>query len=164
MKRDALFFITLIIAPVMLSGCRSAGPSVPHRGPGTDVLEQHARELNDAFRDGDLRKLRSFFAPDYYFFFTDHNVSGSLQTMPNAPRGRYSAKFLEKLSGGFQAYNIVDVRVYGDFGVVVAHYEWRGSFMGESFDYQGHITDVWVRREDRWWILSSSASLLPPFH
>lgn len=166
MKTDIPIRITLLLLfMVLLPGCRSAvGPSVPRKGPGTEALEKHAYELNDAFMAKDLRKLESFFAPDYYFFFTDHNTHGSLQGMPNAPRGRYPGNILSKLDGGFQEYNIVDVRVYGDFGVVVSHYKWSGTFMGESFDYRGHITDVWVRREERWWILSSSASLIPPYY
>jgi hypothetical protein len=49
----------------------------------------------------------------------------------------------------------VDVRIYRDLGVVVSYYKWG--------QYEGYMTDVWIRRARRWQLLVSSADVLPQY-
>lgn len=58
--------------------------------------------------------------------------------------------------------SIVDARVYGQIGVTATAYEWSGSFWSAAFDYSGYITDVRARRGGQWWLLSSTATAMPP--
>lgn len=48
------------------------------------------------------------------------------------------------------AFEVLDVRLYGDVGIVLAHGTNRGTWQGEPFTADEWVTDVFVRRGDAW--------------
>ena len=144
---------------LLVAACRTSVPSAPNFGPGTDALVAVERELNEAFMQRDARRIDALLAPEYAFHYIDYRMRGSLQATPTAPRGRWIAPFFDKVTGGPLMTSIVDVRRYGDLGVVTTYYDWQGSFMNTPFQYSGHVTDVWIRRGRKWQLLASSTNL-----
>ncbi len=55
----------------------------------------------------------------------------------------------------------VDVRVYGDTAVVLSRYQQEGSVSGAPRSGEFLITDVWVRRDGSWQVVTRSSILLP---
>jgi hypothetical protein len=137
MRRLALAFVVLAI------GCRTAKP-VEGFGPGTEPVMARARALDQAFLENDQRALDDLLAPEYTFHFIDHDMTARA----NAPRDR-------KAAGPPMSSSPIDVRVYGRLAVVVSHYTW--------LNYEGHVTDIWLRRHRKWQLVSSAADLLPPY-
>jgi ketosteroid isomerase-like protein len=141
-------------------GCRTTPIS-----RGTDELLRAEREFNAAFTLKDTATLERLMAPDYSFQYIDTTMGGTLQATPNAPRGRWAAEMLKHVSNGPLRWSIVDSRIIGgNTGVVVAHYKWIGTWDSRTFQYEGYITDVWVRQGGKWKIVMSSANAMaPPF-
>lgn len=64
-------------------------------------------------------------------------------------------RFLESVRSGrithdMMAFELLDVRRYGDVAVVIARGQNTGTFDGEAFAFDEWITDVFVRRGDDW--------------
>ncbi|MEP6845454.1 MAG: nuclear transport factor 2 family protein [Panacibacter sp.] len=51
----------------------------------------------------------------------------------------------------------ISAQVYGDVGVVTSLYSWAGSFHDHAFDSKGYLTDVWVRRNGHWQVISRTS-------
>jgi hypothetical protein len=45
-------------------------------------------------------------------------------------------------------------QVYGDVAIVTSHYGWTGSGFDKEFDSKGYLTDVWVRHNNLWQVVS----------
>jgi len=152
-----------VLVALLVMSCRTASPRQPIAtfGEGTKELAQKGRELNQAFALRDTAAMERLLAPEYVFHFTDHNMTGTLAGTPNAPRGRWVGEAFTHLSNGPLESSLVDVRIVGDTGIVVSHYRWSGSWDGTGFQYEGYITDTWVRREGQWQVLLSTATLMP---
>jgi hypothetical protein len=137
-------------------------PAVSPFSAGTEELVAKSKELNRAFTARDAKAAEALLAPEYTLHFIDKNMRGSIAPAPNAPRGKWLADLFSRLSNGPLEWNLVDARVYGNLGVVVTYYRWSGTRDGRHFAYEGYITDVWIRRSNRWQVLESHADLLPP--
>ena len=149
-------------ALLLFGACSSTSqPKIDGFGPGTEQLLEHAREINQAFAVRDAKAIEALLAPEYTFHFVDRTVNGTLRAVPNAPRGRWIDSVFSKLSNGPMQSSIVDVRVYGDIGIVINYYKWSGAWSGQPFQFEGHITDVWVRRGRKWQLLVSTSTLAP---
>ena len=152
----------LVAAVFFCAACASKpAPLVTSFGAGTEALVEQTRRLNEAFALRDVRAIEKLLAPEYTFHYTDHASRGSLQATPNAPRGRWIEKVFDQLTSGPLQSSIVDARVHGEMGITITHYKWQGAWNSVAFQYEGYITDTWIRRGRKWELLASSANLLP---
>jgi ketosteroid isomerase-like protein len=65
------------------------------------------------------------------------------------------ARFFEVIKSGALTHEMMEsedlrVRVYGDSAVVTAVTRTKGKFMRQEFSTQERVTDVFVRRDERW--------------
>lgn len=51
--------------------------------------------------------------------------------------------------------------VFGNVGIVTSMYSWAGTMHNNQFDSKGHITDVWLKRSNRWQVVSRTAVPFP---
>lgn len=51
-------------------------------------------------------------------------------------------------------------QVYGDVAIVTSHYGWTGSGFDKEFDSKGYLTDVWVRHNNHWQVVSRTNGVL----
>ena len=145
-----------LVLALLFVACRTTSVS-----RGTEELIQSEKDFNAAFTLKDEAALERLMAPDYSFNYIDKNMRGRLQATPNAPRGRWAADMLKHLSNGPMQWSIVDSRIIGgNTGVVVGYYKWIGAWDAQPFEYEGYITDVWVRQGGKWKIVMSSANVL----
>lgn len=56
----------------------------------------------------------------------------------------------------------VDVRAYGDVGVVLSRYHQEALVNGEHRSGEFLLTDVWVKRDGRWQVVARSSILVQP--
>ncbi len=131
-------------------------------GIGTEDVVARTREFNAAFTLRDAAALQALMAPDYTFHYIDQSVSGTLRALPNAPRGRWPAELFGRLSNGPLTWTLIDSRVIGSVGIVVSRYRWIGAVSGQPFQFEGYMTDVWVRRHRKRQLQLSTADILQP--
>lgn len=75
------------------------------------------------------------------------------------------AQWLEGAMGPIEcqsfSFDKVDVRVYGDAAVVHSEYAQRATARGQDWSGRFRITDVWVKRDDRWQVVARHSTMLP---
>src|SRR4029450_9379963 len=64
-------------------------------------------------------------------------------------------RFFEVIKSGALTHEMMEsedfrVRVYGDSAVVTGVTRTKGKFMGQEFSTQERVTDVFVKRDERW--------------
>ena len=52
-----------------------------------------------------------------------------------------------------------NAQVYGDVGLVTSQYAWAGTFHDKPFDSKGYLVDVWLRRNNRWQVVSRTSGV-----
>jgi len=55
----------------------------------------------------------------------------------------------------------INAQVYGNIGIVTSMYSWAGTMHNNPFDSKGYITDVWLKRNNRWQIVSRTSAPFP---
>ena len=53
----------------------------------------------------------------------------------------------------------MQAQVYGDVGIVTSQYAWAGTFHNNSFDSKGYLIDVWLRRNNKWQVVSRTSGV-----
>ena len=99
--------------------------------------------LTDALRRGNYAELEEFLAPEYA-------LVSRLGTMP---RDEWLAVARDYNVDDFR-FDDVDVHVYGDAAVVRARYWQQAELRGQNLTGMFLLTDVWVRGDGGWKIVS----------
>ncbi|MEO7264099.1 MAG: nuclear transport factor 2 family protein [Ferruginibacter sp.] len=55
----------------------------------------------------------------------------------------------------------ISALVFGNVGIVTSLYTWAGSMHNNQFDSKGYITDVWLKRDNRWQVVSRTSAPFP---
>ena len=100
----------------------------------------------DAMLHLDSTLLNELMAPEYRLQKWDGKVIA------------YRAAWLDNLFHNIRIINWEQTdfiaQVYGDVAVVTSLYGWTGTGFGKAFDSKGFLTDVWVRKNDHWQVVS----------
>ena len=99
--------------------------------------------LTDALRRGNYAELEEFLAPEYA-------LVSRLGTMP---RDEWLAVARDYNVDDFR-FDDIDVHVYGDAAVVRARYWQQAELRGQNLTGTFLLTDVWVRGDGGWKIVS----------
>ena len=112
------------------------------------------RDWMEAVQRKDLATLERIVAADYVYA-----ASG---------QGRWSRERWMKTVPVYDIHRFafldIDVRDYGDVVVVLSRYEQEATVAGVLRSGEFLLTDVWVRREDRWQVVTRSSIVMacPP--
>jgi ketosteroid isomerase-like protein len=100
-----------------------------------------------AMEKNDLEKLDSFFADEYVATNADGNVTANKAKVMSD---------LESQDTRYDSYAVDDlnVRVYGDTATVTGHARTTGVSKGQRFVTERRYTRTWVKRDDKWRIVS----------
>ena len=52
-----------------------------------------------------------------------------------------------------------NAQVYGGVGIVTSQYAWAGTFHDKPFDSKGYLVDIWLRRNNRWQVVSRTSGV-----
>lgn len=129
------------------------GQEIPLEEPLARELIQLEREMMVAVRDHDRDVLERVIADD--FLLTSSESNGPLAPKQAYIRTAMDEKLLTVDSFRFHDFRI---RVYGDVALVHSRLDWRSTFLGQPWISDFLMTDVWVRRDGRWQIVSRHAS------
>ena len=105
----------------------------------------------DAILSHDSIALEALMASEYTLRKGDGTV-----VMPRA--GWLNNLFHNLTITRFEQTN-VSTQVHGDVGIVTSTYSWAGTFGTNPFDSKGYLTDVWVRRNNHWQVVTRTSGL-----
>jgi ketosteroid isomerase-like protein len=117
------------------------------------VLAQLQQDLAKAWVSGDRATIERIISPDWRSTAPDGRVTD---------RASVLADVFEKRAHRIRRLEIDDVRVriFGDAAVVTGRTHGVGEVAGAPYDVVIRFTDTFVRRDGRWSVVASHASLL----
>lgn len=115
-------------------------------------LEDVQKQLIAAWVHQDRSALERLLAQEWTVTHTDGCMSTREEVLRDLATG--ANRLLEG------AVDDLKFRVYGDFAVVNGRTQARGEYKGHPYDVKLRFTDVLVRREGGWRVVSSHASRL----
>ena len=154
-------FITLLTAPAVAQQhanivATDAKPlAVAHAGSPDEVeVLRVARAWTVAILRRDRPALESMMSPSYVL----HSWDGA---PPDVPRAAWLDALMGPLVIAHLDQKVMSAHAYGDVGVVTSKYDWSGTFRGKPFASKGYLTDVLVRSDGRWQVVSRTSGALP---
>jgi ketosteroid isomerase-like protein len=131
------------------------GEETKEEKPDESVLKAIAERENQ-YTDGllhrNIEKLASVFADTY----VNTSPSGQL---------RNKAEFLEALMADTSRISEIkesekQTQLYGDTAVVTVKFVVQGTDQGETFEFKGRATDIWVKIQEQWFCVAVHSSPL----
>jgi ketosteroid isomerase-like protein len=114
-------------------------------------IERISREWMDAVPRRDREALERYLADEF--------VLTSNQGL-RMDRATWLDIALNRVSGA-GGYSDVSVRVYGDAAVMLSLWTMTATIDGKDWSGTSFITDVWVKRDDRWQVVTRHSSSVP---
>lgn len=140
-----------------LTACAIAAQSptlkADHRAEGEQQLLKTERDWLEALKSHDKQALTQLCADD--FFTTDEEGKVS-------KKAKYLEDSLQHLQITSSTLSELFAQTYGETGIVSGR--WKAKFTVDGVDASGtyQFTDTFVRRDGRWWAVTSHASRVPP--
>jgi hypothetical protein len=107
----------------------------------------------DAMMQHDSSKLETMMAAEYNLKKGDGTVV--------ADRAMWMNNLFHNLKISRFEQSAFHAEVYGDVGIVTSMYTWAGTMHNNPFDSKGYITDVWLKRNNRWQVVSRTSAPFP---
>jgi ketosteroid isomerase-like protein len=114
-----------------------------------DEIQRRANEWMEAVRRKDLETLESLLAPEY-----------ALQApgIGRMPRDQWLTAVSVYDIRSFE-FEDVQVHLYGDTAVMRSRYTQKATYNGGDRSAEFHVTDVWVRRDGQWQVVTRHTSV-----
>ena len=107
----------------------------------------------DAMMQHDSSKLVSMMAAEYKLKKGDGTVV--------AERAMWLTNLFHNLKISRFEQSAMNAQVYGNVGIVTSMYSWAGTMHNNPFDSKGYITDVWLKRNNSWQVVSRTSAPFP---
>ena len=125
----------------------------------TDAAEAEVRALEEKNRRAEMKSDMTALAEswaDTFFLVTPMGTVAEKEELlkqiaPDAPRADIDS---------YEKQNLV-VRIHGDAAVSSYRVEVHGRYQANPFSHRFQVTNVWIRRDGRWQIVTTHTALLP---
>lgn len=148
-KRILLISMLVIAVSSPAAGQAKRKRPAPAKGQA-ESREQALRKLEgdwyEAFRQRDIAALKRLIADDYISTNHDGTLSDKAQEIAAFESGDLLVESV--------ALDDVKVRVYGNTAVITGSSTWKGRHRGQESRNRFRHTEVWVRRNGQWQIVS----------
>lgn len=152
----------LAAANIGTSGADEAPQSAPDAEPAA-VPDEEADDASAA--EAEIRRLTQQWFEAY--FSDNRGAMAAVSTSDFALTDRRSAerRMPSDASGILRTLEQVHVELAGDGGVLTARLIERGTIGGQMVEYASLVSEVWMRREGRWWLtaVSLADADVPPY-
>ena len=107
----------------------------------------------DAMMKHDSMKLETIMAAEYNLKKGDGTVV--------ADRAMWLNNLYNHLKISKFEQSGISAQVYGNIGIVTSMYTWAGTMRNNQFASKGYVTDVWLKRNNRWQVVSRTSATFP---
>jgi len=137
---NALLLTLALVSNLSLVGVETKAANLDESVLQT--IKNREDQYTDALLHRNFEELASLFADTY----VNTSPSGQL---------RNKTEFLEALKADTSRISEINesekqTQLYGDTAVVTVKFEVRGTDEGESFEFKGRATDIWIKQNDEW--------------
>ena len=129
----------------------SAPLSVQQKSQDTDKILALEKKWAEAYKHRDISILSSLLAEDFVITVEDGTSYGKEGYISHSADTSVRVETAE-LSG-------LKVRMHGNTAVVTGAYHEKGNSGGKRYEYQDRLTDVWMKIDGRWQVISSHYSV-----
>ena len=131
-----------LVAALAVSVCASAGAAATRNATAKQQLEALTPQVLDAERTHNVAFLEKLFTPDYAVMNSAGQVLNRAQALERVRSTAVNFTYMHS--------DIVDVRIYGEVGIVIEHTRVKGVAHGRSFDRLLRFVRVWVKQRGAW--------------
>jgi len=107
----------------------------------------------DAMMKHDSLTLQTVMAAEYKLKKEDGSVM--------ADRAMWLNNLYNNLKISKFEQSAIGAQVYGNIGIVTSTYNWAGTMHNNQFESRGYITDVWLKRNNHWQVVSRTSAPFP---
>jgi hypothetical protein len=118
-------------------------------------IRRREHEWMDAWQRRDMQAAAGILGDE--FTLTSSLSSGELMTKPQWLSGAASTHTCESFR-----FDRIDVRVYGESALANVWYNQTATVRGKDWSGDFLMSDLWVRRDERWQVVARHASRLNP--
>jgi ketosteroid isomerase-like protein len=118
-----------------------------------DQLIQLEKQWAEAAVKGDVGFFERIATDDYLIVDCDGSVRNKQQEIANARQEAQTSQTVE----------VLKVRVYGRSAVVVGGFTIAGTYAGQANNLSGSFTDVWIKPNRTWRLVSTQNTCKPTF-
>ena len=147
------FIASFLIILVTVSIVFAQAPAKKQTIDAKQELLKINKEYDEALVRGDIAALERIFGDEFIYTSTSGEVVNKPQQLELIRSGAM------KISSG--ASDDVQVRPYGNIGLVIGSFIAKGQFKGQAFDSTERYTSVWVKRGGRWQLIAEQGTLVP---
>jgi ketosteroid isomerase-like protein len=119
-----------------------------------DELQQIEHRLVKAWLDGDRKTVDSILAPDWSVIDLTGHVLTKAEVLEQFGSGE------RKIDSG--SVDDLKVRIFGETAIVTGRSTLEGSYKGQHASVVQRFTDVFVKRNGRWQVVSSQGTQVTP--
>jgi uncharacterized protein (TIGR02246 family) len=153
MKNESFFTrVTRRIAVILTCGAVVSALAAADAGDSRQQLIKIEKELAAALKKNDAKLMASMLAEDWKLVDSDGAVYSRDEIQEMMTSGKL--KFESYDSGEF------DIRLYGDTAIVIGRDSSKGTYGGEEFSNAGRFTDVFVKKDGAWKLVSSQETTI----
>lgn len=139
--------VTLALFLVMLA----AGSAAQQKGGEGAAILALERKWTDAYKARDINILSSLLAEDFVITVEDGSTYGKEGYITHTADSSVHVEVAEQ--SDFR------VRMHGNTAVVTGAYHEKGTSKGKPYEYHDRLTDVWMKNNGRWQVISSHYSV-----
>lgn len=126
---------------------------LPDAVSATEAFRRYTQEWMDAIRSRDRAALESFLAPEFRLT--------SARTDQWIDRERWLELALSEVEMVSFSVDEMETALIDDTAIVWSRISQQAKVAGEDWSDRFMLTDVWVRREDRWQVVARHSSQPP---
>ena len=139
-------------APVLCSLCVLSAPlRAQQKSQDTEKILTLEKKWAEAYKHRDISILSSLLAEDFVITVEDGTSYGKEGYISHSADTSVKVETAE-LSG-------LKVRMHGTTAVVTGAYHEKGNSGGKRYEYHDRLTDVWMKIDGRWQVISSHYSV-----
>lgn len=109
------------------------------------------KKWTEAYKHRDISILSSLLAEDFVITVEDGNTFGKEGYISHSADSSVHVEVAEQSE--------LRVRMHGNTAVVTGAYHEKGESKGKRYEYRDRLTDVWMKIDDRWQVVSSHYSV-----
>jgi ketosteroid isomerase-like protein len=143
-----LIFVLVVNPPLFADETKAANPDESV----LKAIAEREAQYTDCLLHRNVEELASVFADTY----VNTSPSGQL---------RNKAEFLDALTADTSRISEIkesekQTQLYGDTAVVTVKFVVQGTDQGETFEFKGRATDIWVKIQEQWFCVAVHSSPL----
>ena len=121
------------------------------RSSDTEKIVALEKKWAEAYKQRDVSMLSSLLSEDFIITVEDGSTYGKLGYISHSADSSVRVETAE--------LSELRVRGHGDIAIVTGAYHEEGSSKGTPYEYHDRLTDVWVKSDGRWQVISSHYSV-----